>query len=174
MRRGELMALTWQHVDLDAGIVSVEQSTAQLGNELVTTTPKNHEASEGAVGRAHGRRTAGMAASAGSGAAGVGECVRGQRGDRFHSRRTAAPRPQHREQGVSQAQAGLGLPSHDSTACGTATRRSCCVTACQFTSFSKRLGHKDAAVTLNVYADVIPDDDSGAVDTVIKAVWGAW
>ena len=57
-------------------------------------------------------------------------------------------------------------------ACGTATRRSCCVTACQFTSFSKRLGHKDAAVTLNVYADVIPDDDSSAVDTVIKAVWG--
>ena len=47
------------------------------------------------------------------------------------------------------------------------------MTACQFTSFSKRLGHKDAAVTLNVYADVIPDDDSGAVDTVIKAVWGA-
>jgi len=39
----ELMALTWQHVDLDAGIVSVERSTAQLGRELVTTTPKNHE-----------------------------------------------------------------------------------------------------------------------------------
>ena len=37
------MALTWQHVDLDAGIVSVERSTAQLGRELVTTTPKNHE-----------------------------------------------------------------------------------------------------------------------------------
>ena len=31
MRRGEVMALTWQHVDLDAGIVSVERSTAQLG-----------------------------------------------------------------------------------------------------------------------------------------------
>ena len=39
----ELMALCWQHVDLDAGIVSVEWSTAQLGNRLVTTSPKNHE-----------------------------------------------------------------------------------------------------------------------------------
>jgi integrase len=43
MRRGELMALTWQHVDLDAGIVSVELSTTPVGSELVTTAPKNHE-----------------------------------------------------------------------------------------------------------------------------------
>ena len=27
---------------------------------------------------------------------------------------------------------------------------------------AKRLGHKDPSVTLNVYADVIPDDDSSA------------
>jgi integrase len=38
---------------------------------------------------------------------------------------------------------------------------------------AKRLGHKDASVTLSVYADVIPDDDGGAVDTFAKAVWGA-
>ena len=29
---------------------------------------------------------------------------------------------------------------------------------------AKRLGHKDPSVTLNVYADVIPDDDTSAVD----------
>ena len=28
------------------------------------------------------------------------------------------------------------------------------------------------SVTLNVYADAIPDDDSRAVDTFTKAVWG--
>ena len=38
---------------------------------------------------------------------------------------------------------------------------------------SKRLGHKDPSVTLNVYADVIPDDDTSAVDAFSKAVWGA-
>lgn len=42
MRRGELMALTWECVDLDGGVVSIEQSTAQLGSRLVPTTPKNH------------------------------------------------------------------------------------------------------------------------------------
>lgn len=38
---------------------------------------------------------------------------------------------------------------------------------------AKRLGHKDPSVTLNVYADVIPDDDGRAVDVFSKAVWGA-
>jgi len=28
-------------------------------------------------------------------------------------------------------------------------------------------------VTLNVYADVIPDDDTSAVHVLSKAVWGA-
>jgi integrase len=38
---------------------------------------------------------------------------------------------------------------------------------------AKRLGHKDPSVTLNVYADAIPDDDGRAVETFAKAVWGA-
>ncbi len=33
--------------------------------------------------------------------------------------------------------------------------------------------HKDPGVTLNVYADAIPDDGGRAVDTFTKAVWGA-
>jgi len=43
LRRGELMALRWDLVDLDAGTLSVELSTTQLGQARVTTTPKNHE-----------------------------------------------------------------------------------------------------------------------------------
>ncbi|HVD63833.1 MAG TPA: tyrosine-type recombinase/integrase [Lapillicoccus sp.] len=38
---------------------------------------------------------------------------------------------------------------------------------------AKRLGHKDPSVTLNVYADAIPDDDGRAVDVSSRAVWGA-
>ena len=37
---------------------------------------------------------------------------------------------------------------------------------------AKRLGHKDPSVTLNVYADCIPDDDTSAVDVFARAVWG--
>jgi hypothetical protein len=43
MRRGELCGLRWDDIDLDAGVVSVERSTTQLGQQRVTTTPKNHE-----------------------------------------------------------------------------------------------------------------------------------
>ena len=35
---------------------------------------------------------------------------------------------------------------------------------------AKRLGHKDPSVTLNVYADVIPDDDGHAMDAFSRAV----
>jgi len=35
------------------------------------------------------------------------------------------------------------------------------------------VGHKDATVTLNTYADIIQDDDERAVDAFSHAVWGA-
>ena len=38
---------------------------------------------------------------------------------------------------------------------------------------AKRLGHRDPSVTLNVYADAVPDDDGRAVETFSRAVWGA-
>ena len=38
---------------------------------------------------------------------------------------------------------------------------------------AKRLGHRDPSVTLNVYADAIPDDDGRAVDTFTRSVWGS-
>ncbi|GAB3046452.1 hypothetical protein GCM10027053_00010 [Intrasporangium mesophilum] len=37
---------------------------------------------------------------------------------------------------------------------------------------AKRLGHKDPSVTLNVYADAIPDDDGRAVAAFARVVWG--
>jgi integrase len=38
---------------------------------------------------------------------------------------------------------------------------------------TRRLGHNDPSVTLNVYADAIPADDGRAVDVFSRAVWGA-
>jgi integrase len=38
---------------------------------------------------------------------------------------------------------------------------------------AKRPGHKDASVTLSVYADGGPDDEDRAVPSFSKAVWGA-
>ena len=41
MRRGELLALSWSDVDLDAGTVRVERSVIQIKLERIYGTPKN-------------------------------------------------------------------------------------------------------------------------------------
>jgi integrase len=43
MRRGELMALRWEEVDLDQRLIRVERSVAQVGQDRRYVTPKNHE-----------------------------------------------------------------------------------------------------------------------------------
>ena len=173
MRRGELMALTWQHVDLDAGVVSVEQSTAQLGNELVTTTPKNHE-----------RRKIQLDART---AASLRTWRKAQAAERlawgpayvdtesivFTREDGSRLSPKAVSKAFLRAQVGLGLPriSLHSTRHSHATillRDGVPVHI-----VAKRLGHKDPSVTLNVYADVIPDDDTSAVEVFSRAVWGA-
>jgi integrase len=40
LRRGEALALRWEHVDLDAGTLRVTATTARVGKRLVTSTPK--------------------------------------------------------------------------------------------------------------------------------------
>ena len=40
LRRGELLALKWHHVDLDKGILSVEENLVTVVNERITKTPK--------------------------------------------------------------------------------------------------------------------------------------
>jgi integrase len=173
MRRGELMALTWQHVDLDAGIVSVELSTAQVGNELVTTTPKNHERrrvqlDRHTVGVLRAWRKQQAEERLAWGAA--YEDTEGMVFTQENGRRLS---PNAVSKAFLRAQSGLELPriSLHSTRHSHATillRDGVPVHI-----VAKRLGHKDPSVTLNVYADVIPDDDSSAVEVFSRAVWGA-
>lgn len=40
LRRGETLALRWEHVDLSAGTLRVAATTARVGKKLVTSTPK--------------------------------------------------------------------------------------------------------------------------------------
>lgn len=173
MRRGELMALRWSDVDLDAGLVSVDRSTTQLGQERVTSTPKNHERRKVSLD-AHvaatlrNWRKAQMAERLAWGAA--YEDIEGMV---FTWENGRPVLPDFVSKTFVKAQGGLGLPrltihelrhSH-----ATILLRS----GVPVHIVSKRLGHKDPSVTLNVYADVIPDDDTSAVDVFSKAVWGA-
>jgi integrase len=173
MRRGELMALTWSCVDLDARIVSVERSTAQLGNQLVTTTPKNHERRKIALdARTVAALRAWRKVQAPERLA-WGAAYEDSEGLVFTRENGQRVSPNAVSKAFLRAQAGLGLPriSLHSTRHSHATillrdRVPVHVVA-------KRLGHKDPSVTLNVYADVIPDDDTSAVDVFSRAVWGA-
>jgi integrase len=173
MRRGELMALTWRHVDLDAGIVSVELSTAQLGRELVTTTPMNHErrkvqldARTLAVLRSWRKVQAEERLEWGS-------AYEDTEGTVFTQENGQRVSPNAVSKAFLRAQAGLGLlritfheMRHSHATILLRDRVPVHIV-------SRRIGHKDPSVTLNTYADVIPDDDTSAVDTFSKAVWGA-
>jgi integrase len=174
MRRGELMALIWQCVDLDAGIVSVEASTAEVGKDLVTTTPKNHERRKVqldrhtvAVLRAWRRQQAEERLA-------WGTAYEDTEGIVFTRENGSRPRPNAISKAFLRARVScLELPRitfHDQrhTHATILLRDGVPVHI-----VSKRLGHKDPSVTLNVYADVIPDDDMTAVEVFSKAVWGA-
>jgi integrase len=173
MRRGELMALTWQHVDLDAGIVSVERSTAQLGNELVTTTPKNHERRKVQLDRHTVAALRAWRKEQAQERLAWGAAYEDTEGMVFTQENGSRLSPNAVSKAFLRAQVGLELPRitihnlrHSHATILLRDRVPVHIV-------SKRLGHKDPSVTLNVYADVIPDDDTSAVDVFSRAVWGA-
>lgn len=183
LRRGELAGLRWSEVDLDAGLVAVERSTTQLGKELVTTTPKNHERRKVAIDphlvaalRSWRTQQAAERLAWGPSYADTDGLV-------FTWENGAPIQPDYITKSFGKAQTALGarlaaaelpplprLVVHElrHTHATLLLRAGVPVHI-----VAKRLGHKDPSVTLNVYADVIPDDDTSAVDVFTRAVWGA-
>lgn len=173
MRRGELMALRWEHVDLEAGTVAVEHSTTQLGNERVTTTPKNHERRTVAIDAHLVTTLRTWRTEQAKERLAWGAAYEDTEGLVFTWENGAPVQPDYISKTFVKAQDGLGLPRlvlhglrHTHATILLRAGRPVHIV-------SKRLGHKDPSVTLNVYADVIPDDDTSAVDVFSKAVWGA-
>lgn len=173
MRRGELMALDWDHVDLEAGIVSIEWSTTQLGQERVRTTPKNHERRKVQI---DGRTVAALKAWRKTQAEerlAWGAAYEDTDGLVFTWENGRPVLPDYVSKTFLKAQAGLELPRLVMHGLRHTHATILLRDRVPVHIVSKRLGHKDPSVTLNVYADVIPDDDTSAVDVFSKAVWGA-
>ena len=173
MRRGELLALRWHDIDLDAGVVHVERSVTQVRQVRVYGTPKNYE-----------RRDVSLDAHT------VG-VLRAWRRQQAAERLAWGPAHMDQEGLVFTWEDGRPvLPDYVTKAFGELTGRLGSLPRLKLHELrhshatlllrdgvpvhvvAKRLGHKDPSVTLNVYADAIPDDDGRAVDVFSRAVWG--
>jgi integrase len=172
MRRGELLALRWADVDLDTGVIAVERSVTQIGLQRTYSTPKNHERRKlnidprtVAALRAWRKVQLGERLEWGQAYQGAEDLI-------FTWEDGRPVRPDYVTTAFVNSQAGAGVPRlklHEArhTHATVLLRDGVPVHI-----VAKRLGHKDASVTLKFYADVIPDDDTRAVDVFTRAVWG--
>lgn len=183
MRRGEVAGLRWAEVDLEAGTVAVERSSTQLGRERVTTTPKNHERRTLGLDdrtvaalrawkatQAAERLAFGPAYADTEGLVFTWEDGRPVLPDWITKTFAKTQAEANRVRAKVEAAALPALVVHELRHThATVLLRS----GVPVHVVAKRLGHKDPSVTLNVYADAIPEDDASAVDVFAKAVWGA-
>jgi integrase len=165
LRRGELCGLRWQDVDLAKGVVRVERSCVQIGKDVVT----NDSTKNGTVRRVSiDKATAAALRDLRKQQAAERLAVATGWGDEedlvFVWPDGTRVLPDFLTKRIVDEQAGLALPQlrlHDlrHTHATTLLRAGMPVHI-----VSKRLGHKNVTLTLNTYADVIPDDDTTASD----------
>jgi len=173
MRRGELMALRWSDVDLDTGLIAVERAVTQIGQELSYSTPKNYERRGVSVDpHTVAALKAWRMVQLGERLA-WGEAYQGTEDLLFTWEDGRPVLPDYVTKTFVKSQAGIEVPRlklHEArhTHATLLLREGVPVHV-----VAKRLGHKDASVTLDVYADAIPADDDRAVDVFSRAVWGA-
>lgn len=173
MRRGELAALRWEDIDLERGIVHIGRSMIQIGGHLEVSDTKNHENRNVALDphTVNDLRVWRKAQTAER--LEWGQAYQDTTHLVFTWENGSPALPDYLTKQFVKEQTGLDLPRM--TLHGT--RHSHATTLLRegvpVHIVSKRLGHKDASVTLNVYADVIPDDDDRAVEVFSRAVWGA-
>lgn len=173
MRRGELCALTWGALDLDAGAVRVERSLEQTGAGLRVKSPKSR----------HGRRTISLPAN-------VVEIMREHRRRQLELRlalglgRLAADDlvfphleggpypPDSLSRAFSRLMVARGLPPIHFHALRHSHASALIAAGFDVVSVSRRLGHGSPAITLNVYAHLFTSKDAAAADAIDAAMRG--
>jgi len=163
LRRGELLGLRWQDLDLDAGRLTVKPSLVMLKGKAVIQAPKSKAALRSvrltpdavAAMRAHKVRQSehelpathwqksGLVFTTGIGTALSPRNV----GRSFEESIARAGVPKMRLHDLRHVNASLDLSS------GTSVK-----------SVAARLGHSDPSVTLRTYAHVLPHEETAAVE----------
>jgi integrase len=174
MRRGELLALRWRDVDLDAASLRVEQSLEQTKGGLRFKGPKTK----------HGKRAIALPASV------VSE-LRGHRKEQQEHRlrlglgrapddalvfpnwdgTARSPNAATKEWGAAVAR--LQLPRVSLHALRHTHASQLIASKMDVLTISRRLGHGSPTITLSVYAHKFGDTDKAAADIIEAAfAWG--
>jgi integrase len=174
MRRGEICALAWNALDLDAGLVRVEQSLEQTSAGLRFKPPKSR----------HGRRTISLPANVmnimhehrrqqlelrlalGLGRLGADDLV-------FpHPAKGGPYPPDSLSRAFSRLMVAHGLPPIHFHALRHSHASALIAAGLDVVSVSRRLGHGSAAITLNVYAHLFASKDAVAAEAIDAAMRG--
>jgi integrase len=172
MRRGELLALRWQDVDLNGARLRVERSLEQTTRGgLVFKSPKTR----------HGRRTITLPASTVAElrthwkaqqerrmALGQGKAPEDSLVFAAWHGSTRSPNALTKEWALAMSKAGLPITLHSLRHTHASTL---IASGLDVLTISRRLGHGSPAITLNVYGHLFKTDDRAA-DAMEKVVSG--
>ncbi len=172
MRRGEVLGLRWEDIDLDSARLSVRQARVSLGNEFVINEPKtrrgrrvvaldattvavlrSHRAAQAQERLAHGPdwNDSGLVFCKPDGSDLHPETL--SRSFRYRIKRDGLPKIRLHDLRHSWASAAL-------------------LAGVNAKVVSERLGHAQIAFTLDTYAHVLPSMDASAAETVAGAIFG--
>ena len=172
MRRGELLALRWGDVDLDAGRIQVERSLEQTKAGLRIKEPKTKHGRRGikvppsivAELKAHWTQQQQYRLKLGLGRAGNGDLVFSRRDGMLRS-----PNATSRE--WRQLLAEFKLPAISLHALRHTHASQLIASGMDVLTISRRLGHASPTVTLNVYGHLFGSSDDRAAE-IIEAAFG--
>jgi len=171
-RLGELLALTWDDVDWNAGTIAIDKSAQMIGGKRVTGTPKT----------ASGNRTISVPPDAlaklrqhkiKQAAQRVALRERWQAGDFvFSSPRGNALRKTTVEAATRRECDRLGLPRQTPHQLRHLHASVLISRGLPVTDVSRRLGHATPAITMAIYAHALGDDDQAAANAIGHAMGG--
>ncbi len=170
MRRGETLGLRWRDIDFDRSRISVRQALVSVGYDILTSTPKNHQArvidlDSATVDqlRAHGNRQHQDRNDWGTGYQNEGLVFCKENGTPIH--------PHTFSQAFERLIAKLDLPRirlHDLRHTHATIAMSAGV---PIKVISERLGHEAPAFTMKQYAHVMPGMQIEAARSVADRVF---
>jgi integrase len=172
MRRGELLALRWGDVDLDAGRIQVERSLEQTKAGLRFKEPKTKHGRRGikippsviAELRAHWAQQQAQRLRLGLGRAGDGDLV-------FASWDGTTRSPNATTREWVRALAENKLPTISLHALRHTHASQLIAAGMDPVAISRRLGHASPTITLNIYAHLFANSDDRAAE-IIEAAFG--